>query len=288
VICILVASGLVCWPAGSSFPGAAPRPKGRWLSRGRVAGSGRAMIWLVAGAVLSLMVVGGLLVGLSAALVATTVAVLVRSDLLHRRRQRDLADLLAATRTLAREVRSGAAPAAAIQAGAVTHRGAAARVLQELAVEIAGNPGVRVERAVGAERRRGARPARHAILSKEPHLPARQHGRDVGAEVVSRLAGGWSVSARYGVPWAALIETVSIDLADRVRAGSQRDAQVSGPRVSGYVLAVLPILGVLLGAGMGADPLHVLFDTGVGHLLLLIGCCLTCAGLAWTARIVRG
>jgi len=161
-------------------------------------------------------------------------------------------------------------------------------VLQELAVEIAGNPGVRVERAVGAERRRGARPARHAILSKEPHLPARQHGRDVGAEVVSRLAGGWSVSARYGVPWAALIETVSIDLADRVRAGSQRDAQVSGPRVSGYVLAVLPILGVLLGAGMGADPLHVLFDTGVGHLLLLIGCCLTCAGLAWTARIVRG
>jgi tight adherence protein B len=110
---------------------------------------------------------------------------------------------------------------------------------------------------------------------------------DAQAQVLARLADGWQLSARHGVQWAALIDTVAADLADRQRAEAVRNAQVAGPRVSGYVLAVMPALGILLGAGMGADPVHVLLGTAAGSVLLLVGSTLTCLGLAWTAAIVR-
>jgi tight adherence protein B len=224
-------------------------------------------VWAPAGAALMSALAGGLLVGLSAALLTATAGSLLRSELRRRRDQRCLTEVLAATRTLAREVRSGAAPVAAVLAGAAAHGGTAARLLQGVAVAMVGVRGA--DAAVG----RG--------------FPG---ATDVGltAEVRDRLVRGCSLSVRYGVPWAALIDTVSTDLADRLQAMTQRDAQVTGPRVSGYVMAVLPVLGIVLGIGMGADPVHVLFGTGAGNLLLLVGSALTCAGLAWTARIVRG
>ena len=38
---------------------------------------------------------------------------------------------------------------------------------------------------------------------------------------------------------------------------------------------------------MGADPVRVLAQTGVGNVLLVVGMTLTCVGLLWSARIVR-
>jgi tight adherence protein B len=64
-------------------------------------------------------------------------------------------------------------------------------------------------------------------------------------------------------------------------------AEVAGPRLSGYLLAALPVLGLLLGTGMGADPVAVLVSTGLGQVLLVVGVGLSCAGLRWIARIVR-
>ena len=54
------------------------------------------------------------------------------------------------------------------------------------------------------------------------------------------------------------------------------------------MLAGLPALGLLLGAALGADPLHVLLHTGPGLGCLLIGGLLEGAGLWWALRIVRG
>ncbi len=258
----LAALGMLSWPAsvaplGGTARPAVPRPgpaRRRFVRVRPVAG----LIFL---ATLVIAVVAGPVVGLSAGLVLVTVAALVSAELTRAREQHDLAQMLAATRTLARELRSGAAPLAAIGVCAAAHRGMAADVLSALAVDVAGDRG-RIT------------------------PPAAETGP--ASEVTGRLARGWALSARYGVPWASLVEAVSVDLADRLRAAAQRNAQVSGPRVSGYVLAAMPVLGVLLGIGMGADPLHVLLGTAAGRMLLLGGCVLVCAGLAWTARIVRG
>ncbi len=235
------------------------------VGRSRLIGVGyrKPAILLISASALVVGSADGVLVGIAAAVVFATVAFLVSFELAARREQHDLTEMLAATRTLAREVRSGAAPVAAVMASAAAHRGFSAQVLETLAIEVAADRG----RSGPAVARGDGGPA---------------------AELTVRLARGWALSCRYGVPWAALVETVSLDLADRVRAKAQRTAQVSGPRVSGYVLALMPCLGLLLGAGMGADPVHVLLATGAGQLMLLVGCLLSCAGLVWTARIVRG
>jgi tight adherence protein B len=57
--------------------------------------------------------------------------------------------------------------------------------------------------------------------------------------------------------------------------------------MSGYVMAMLPLLGLALGAGMGADPIRVLLSSTIGSILLLVGVALTCGGLLWSERIVR-
>ena len=62
---------------------------------------------------------------------------------------------------------------------------------------------------------------------------------------------------------------------------------VAGPQSSATVLALLPILAVGLGAGMGADPLGLLFGTATGRLLLCTGAVLDAAGVLWTLRLVE-
>ncbi len=275
VTCTMAAIALLAWPG---TPSIRPVGGGRWY---RHSGAGRdrprlprsrlslgQAAALPAAAAVCLSPVAGVVVGLVVGMLTGTIGLLVRFELALQHRERGLSEMLAATRTLSREVRSGAEPAAAVLAGAAAHAGTAGRVLQTLAVAITG--------------------ARGATGGLPDAAMNSSHSEDIEDEIVHRLARGWALSAQYGVPWAALIETVSIDLDDRLRAAARRRAQVSGPRVSGYVLAVLPALGILLGAGMGANPLSVLLFTGAGHLMLLVGCTLSCAGLLWTARIVRG
>jgi tight adherence protein B len=50
----------------------------------------------------------------------------------------------------------------------------------------------------------------------------------------------------------------------------------------------LPVLGLLLGTALGADPLHVLLHSGPGLGCLLVGGVLEAVGLWWALRIVRG
>lgn len=272
----LAALALLCWPTRPAVlrsriflalgPGLGRLP-GWPLAGWRRVGPplGARSRWLLGAlGVGALAIPAGLPAACAGLLVAGTVALLTSAELRRRTDNKQLATLLVATRTLAREVRTGASPVTAVLATAAAHPDCGA-ALDRVAVAVVG--------------RRA-----DAVRGPEPGAGRRV---DQQANVVARLGDGWELSARHGVPWAALIDTVAIDLADRQRAQSLRNAQVAGPRVSGYVLAVMPALGILLGAGMGADPVDVLLNTGVGSVLLLVGSALTCLGLAWTAAIVR-
>lgn len=105
------------------------------------------------------------------------------------------------------------------------------------------------------------------------------------ATELARLAAAWRVSERYGLALAELLEAVREDLLGRRRFGRRTEASLAGARATALVLAGLPILGVVLGQAMGADPLAILFGGGVGGMLLLIGTALCCAGLLWTDGI---
>ncbi len=96
----------------------------------------------------------------------------------------------------------------------------------------------------------------------------------------------WSVSERSGAPAAAVLDRVEQDL--RARQGQRREvaAALAGARSTGTLLAVLPLLGIGLGAGMGAHPVTVLLAQPRGQLALVAGVLLEALGVLWTSRII--
>lgn len=205
----------------------------------------------------------------AATLAAVTVLILIDSSLAGRRQRSDLTDLIAGLRLLSRELRSGAAPPLAATRAAGAARGVAVTMLTEL--------------AIGA----GVREAARLGGPGGPGRPGRPGDAGEVAEIRARLTAGWELAARQGLAITPMIDAVVLDASERLAADSERAGQVAGPRVSGYVMAGLPVMGLLLGAGMGADPVQVLAHSGVGNVLLVVGVTLTCAGLLWSARIVR-
>ncbi|GAB3581874.1 type II secretion system protein [Amycolatopsis endophytica] len=107
-------------------------------------------------------------------------------------------------------------------------------------------------------------------------------------QVRGRLVRAWALSQRHGLPLAELLDAVRRDITAHVRFATQAGAAMSGPRSSAMVLTALPVVGLLLGEGMGARPVHVLFATPGGQLLLLLGTVLIIAGVGWSARITSG
>ncbi|GHE12134.1 type II secretion system F family protein [Klenkia taihuensis] len=104
---------------------------------------------------------------------------------------------------------------------------------------------------------------------------------------LDRIATARAVSVRTGCSLAAAVGAAEDDLRARARTREELDVALAGPRASSRVLAGLPVLGLLMGAGIGADPWTVLTTTPVGTALLVAGCGLEAAGLAWTRRLTE-
>jgi tight adherence protein B len=110
---------------------------------------------------------------------------------------------------------------------------------------------------------------------------------DESARALVRIAAAVRLSTRTGCSLAGVVTAVEDDLRARLRAGEELRSAVAGPRASATVLAGLPLLGLLMGSGVGADPWRVLTTTGAGTALLVLGVALELAGLIWSARLVR-
>jgi tight adherence protein B len=117
---------------------------------------------------------------------------------------------------------------------------------------------------------------------------------DGGAEVptdelgqaLGRVAAAARLSARTGCSLAAVVGAVEDDLRARARQRLELRSATAGSRASAALLAGLPVLGLVMGSGVGADPWQVLTTTATGQVLLVAGVGLEVAGLAWSARLV--
>ncbi|MFJ9519511.1 type II secretion system F family protein [Kitasatospora sp. NPDC101801] len=165
---------------------------------------------------------------------------------------------------------------------------------------------------LAAELRSGATPpqALHSVLGRasglteglgaesSARLAAGRYGADVPAALrsVAELPGGrgaaavaacWRITAESGTGLAPGLD----QLADALRAeralAEEIESELAGPRTTVAVLAALPLVGLLLGAALGAEPVRILLHTPAGLACLAAGALLEAAGLAWTARIVR-
>jgi tight adherence protein B len=107
-----------------------------------------------------------------------------------------------------------------------------------------------------------------------------------GGELLGDLAATWRAVEVTGAGLAA--PAARLAAAARADEGVRRElaAQLAGPRSTMHLLCVLPVVGVLLGHALGADPAGFLLRTAPGQAALLAGVVLEAAGVAWTRAVV--
>lgn len=178
-----------------------------------------------------------------------------------RARDRERAGAAEAMAVLGAELRAGRPPAAALEAAGGVADGPLAAALAAA--------------ATGA--RFGTDPSTALLRSAQ--------GSAV-PELLRGLAACWQLCSATGSSLAAAVDR----LAEALRAErAQRlavEAELAGPRATAALLAVLPLAGIVLAAGLGARPLQVLLHTPVGWGCLALGVGLDLLGLWWTGRLV--
>jgi tight adherence protein B len=110
--------------------------------------------------------------------------------------------------------------------------------------------------------------------------------RSVVPETLRGLAACWGVCQGTGSSLASAVEQLEEGLVQERRTQQEVDAELAGPRSTALLLTVLPVVGLLMGAGMGAHPVDVLLHTTLGNGCLVAGVLLDLAGIWWTGRIL--
>ena len=162
--------------------------------------------------------------------------------------------------TLAAELRAGRHPAAALAMAGATELGAIAGVV------------------AGA--------AAAATLGGD--VPATLRRASAEGSPLDRLAAAWQVSEVTGASLAEVVARVERQVRGEIALGRAADVELTGARVTGALLAALPLLGIGLGEAMGAHPLRVLLHTPLGAVAAGCGVAFELAGLAWVSRLTRG
>jgi tight adherence protein B len=177
-------------------------------------------------------------------------------------------------------------------AHALAWRLASIELCQSLAVELSAGrpPGEALNRAVSSIRT----PDPGVLI---PVIAAARDGGDVatallraqparGGEGLARLAACWRVSVTVGAGLTALVERLAASLREAEAHRHEVAAQLAGARATARMLAILPVLGLLMGAGLGMNPLSFLLGGPAGFVCLVVGAALEVAGVWWTRRLV--
>ncbi|HEX6353383.1 type II secretion system F family protein [Actinophytocola sp.] len=216
-------------------------------------------------AIVAAVVTGWLLAGPGGAVAAALLAATIRRQTTARAANRQsltaMDGLAEALRTLVAGLRAGAHPAAAAEAAA----------------EDAHSPIAPTMRAIAAAAR----------LDGDITAVLDTTGSPALATALGRVATAWQLAQRHGLPLADVLDAARRDLDLRARFTRQVLARMAGPRSSALVLSLLPLLGIALGEGIGANPLRLLTSSGLGQMLLVVGVALLCAGVAWSGRITN-
>ena len=101
----------------------------------------------------------------------------------------------------------------------------------------------------------------------------------------ARLIAGVRLSHETGCALADVMAAVESDLAAFAQRRADFRAAAAGHRATVALLSGLPILGLAMGSGIGANPLRILTTTSIGNVLLLGGVALELLGLAWSRRL---
>jgi tight adherence protein B len=222
----------------------------------------RAFGWLAVCAVPAVAVLLPLTTVLAAALLAATASLRYRRRRRGRRGMDESRELETAIDVLVGELRVGAHPAQAFAVAA-----------DETAGPVADSC-----RAVAARARLGADVAGGLrSIAETSAMPTQWN----------RLAVCWQLASQHGLAMSTLMRAAQRDIAERQRFSGQVRSAMAGARATAAILGSLPLLSVLLGQLIGADPVAFLLAGHAGGWLLVVGVTLVCSGLLWSDRITE-
>lgn len=106
-----------------------------------------------------------------------------------------------------------------------------------------------------------------------------------GGEGLAGLAVCWGVTGGTGAGLAAAVDRLAASLRAEAAGRREIEAQLSAPRATARLLAGLPVVGLVAGTVLGADPLAVLLGPSWGRGCLAAGCAMALLGMWWVDRI---
>jgi tight adherence protein B len=108
-----------------------------------------------------------------------------------------------------------------------------------------------------------------------------------GAPILRDAAVAWRVGAATGTGLCAALRTLVRAARDAEDVRTALEGQLAAPRATARTMAFLPIIGLGLGALLGADPFDWLLGSAPGLLCLVAAVALTLLGVGWMNRIAN-
>ncbi|MDO9378153.1 MAG: type II secretion system F family protein [Nocardioidaceae bacterium] len=127
--------------------------------------------------------------------------------------------------------------------------------------------------------------ARTAGLGGDVPAAWRDVARQRGGADLGHVAAAWEVSTRTGSPLAATVARIAGALRDTQEVRREVESSLGPSRATARLLAVLPVLGLGLGAGLGGDPLSMMASSVPVAGCVLVGVGLAVTGVVWVERV---
>lgn len=124
-----------------------------------------------------------------------------------------------------------------------------------------------------------------AELGGDVPAALRRLARSPGASGMAEVAAAWQVSATAGAGLAPALMQVAEGARRHSATRRLVASELASAQATARVVASLPVVVLLAGAGLGGDPWHFLLGTPAGVTCLAGGLSLLLAGLAWIERI---
>lgn len=106
-----------------------------------------------------------------------------------------------------------------------------------------------------------------------------------GCEDLATLARAWRLCEVTGAPLAEATAAMARATARRAKLHATVEAELAGPRASGRLLGLLPLVGLAMAQLVGAEPMVFLTATWPGRLAVLAAVALSSVGVLWSEAL---